>query len=142
LQSRLIFLSPIQLDALIHPHPNAINREGERAHIDVDVDVSGNRGEEHELEYDAWEQPELEEPRDDAESPRLELEEESRDDIGSFVVIESWRPEVGTMFDSLDDAERQIKAWARTTGFEAKRGHTKFGTENLGTYLAFELSQE
>jgi hypothetical protein len=139
----LISLSEIQLYDIC---PNIINCEDEQVHINVGVDVSDNHRVELELEDDACEL-ELEVLYKDREISQLELEEESLDnaasplsgipDVGSFVITESWRPEVGTMFGSLDNAELQIKAWAINVGFEVKRGHMKSGAENLGAYLVF-----
>jgi hypothetical protein len=44
---------------------------------------------------------------------------------------QEWKPEVGLTFDSLEEAETKIKKWARSTGFELRRGHSKVGKENL-----------
>ena len=79
---------------------------------------------------------ELEVSRDDTESILSELEEKPQGDV---VIMESWKPGVGIMFDTLADAELQIKAWARRTGFEAKRGRTKSGAENMGMHFFFQL---
>ena len=139
------FSSSMQLEDLL---PNVIDCDVEQAHINVGVNASANHKTELELERDACEiKPEV--LFDDWEMAQLELEEESLDnvisplsgihDVESSVITEPWRPEVGTMFDSLDNAELQIKDWARNDGFEVKRGYMKSCAENLGMYLVFEI---
>jgi hypothetical protein len=47
---------------------------------------------------------------------------------------EEWKPEVGAVFDSFEEAESKIKRWAIDSGFQVRRGHSKSGKENLRTY--------
>jgi hypothetical protein len=64
-----------------------------------------------------------------------EIEDANHGIVDSESKKRTWAPRVGMVFDSLDNAESEVKKWSVTAGFELRRGHKKTGQENLGTYM-------
>jgi len=52
---------------------------------------------------------------------------------------QSWKPELGTIFNSLVEAEVKLIKWVIDSGFELRRGHSKKGIENLRTYKSIQV---
>jgi hypothetical protein len=89
---------------------------------------------------------EEEEEEEEEDKEEKEVEEEEEVEVEEEVVeevkevdsdSESMKPklEVGLM---INEAESYIKKCAREIGFEVRRGHTKTGEENLGSYQSFQ----
>src|SRR4051794_32860245 len=62
--------------------------------------------------------------------------------VDHFSGKDSWRPKVGEIFESLDEVEFNIKAWARSVGFELRRGHSKQGLVVFECNHAMKLNPE
>lgn len=45
---------------------------------------------------------------------------------------DNWKPEPGDTFESLNEAELNIKTWAKNSGFEIRRGQSKILEERKG----------